>query len=235
MEEASIKLYNFLETFLYDLTFWYVFSVVKVRSGDHYFNGEYIDENEKSVSNIYKSEYHMNHVFCLHATELFDNYCGETLPLVNSETQIKNNQLYSVYVDIGGESHGFIIIRYDDVVYTINLYGGTGITFLAENDFDDFSIFWKLLNRSKGFEKDEHRDNLVNANFSIITGIEGMYPPYYLENIKVKRLNLNENVVNKIIKSFISTLKLNFRPSFKGRKEEKIIDKLAMNMEEWVE
>lgn len=234
MTNSADKLAQFLHKYLYDLSFWYKFSIDRDRNSDHFVNGEYVDENENPVPNIYKEEYFLRHIGCFDETIVFEEYCGYELKKISENSYIKENQLYSIFLNIGLESHYFLIIRSESFVYVIGTYGGTAITFFAKHDYNNFEALWHLLLQSKYFEKNNLNDELVNVNFEILTNIHGDYPPYYLYDIEVKELNINTGVVNNIINSLIKNTEKYSLPFFKNRKEYNEIKKLISRMKDWM-
>lgn len=214
MRNSVDKLAQFLITFLYDISFWWKFSVNRNINCDHFINKEYVNINEEPVINIYKDPFYREHICCLDAISVFEQYCGHKLNVIQKNPYIKEKQLYSVFLNIGNESHYSLILRSRNDVYVINLYGGSTNTFFVKHDYDD---------------------KLVNTNFKNLTNVNGIYPPYYLYDIQVKELNINSEVVCNIINSLIKSVEITFLPFFENRKEFGEIKKLIFKMRKWEE
>lgn len=59
------KLAKFLARYLYESTFWYVFSIDREKQVDHFVDNNYL------VDNIHDDNYYLEHVACLDGTDFF--------------------------------------------------------------------------------------------------------------------------------------------------------------------
>lgn len=222
------RLVNLLKEHLFELAFWTKFSLDRDESGD-YSRGQYLDNTNRPVDDILQSDYFLGRVGSMDSMYSLRLALTNIMKIqVDIHKVIEPNQLWVVSYDIGDEYHYFILIRLNDIVHTMNLYGGRKEVFYVSNKVSDFLQSWNILLSSMNANINE---DILNSNFVTITGIHNNQQSHKLHRIKIHSVNLDNSTENSILNCISVYMGTTIPFYFKDRKEIEYVMKLVKKLE----